>query len=123
MIVVEPEVIYRSTGTDWRGGPLVISGSLYAVAFIPCFLAFHELPIPLSGIFNQLGKKSYGIYLIHPTVLEFVARLIQQFLPWMLAYQVLFQPVLVVSAIGAPVLLMATVARSPARRAYRYLFG
>ena len=123
MAIIEPEAVYRSTGQDWRGGSNTISGSLYAVVFVLCFLAFHQVPMPFSGLLHQLGRRSYGIYLLHPKVLEFVARVIRQVLPWMLAHQTLYQPVLVALAVGGPLLLMDAVAKSPARRFYRYLFG
>jgi len=122
MMVVESEIVYRLTGKDWRGGAL-ISGNLYAVAFLLCFVAFHRVSIRFSGILYQLSRRSYGIYLLHHKVIEFVARAIRQIVPWMLAYQALYQPVLVVFGVGAPLLFMAAVAKGPARRAFRYLFG
>jgi len=93
------------------------------VAFILCFLAFDKVTIPGSKMFHQLGKSSFGIYLLHPIVLEFVARVIRQIVPWMLAPQVVFALLLVVMAVGGPLLFMTAVSRSPARRFYRYLFG
>ena len=71
----------------------------------------------------ELGKSSYGIYLLHSTVLMFFARAFQKYTPWILAYPPLFLLVLVALAVGVPFLLMRVVARSPLRRSYRYLFG
>jgi len=123
LAILEPEVIYRSTGEDWRGDPLTISASLYAVTFILCFLAFDKISIPFSTNIYKLGSKTYGIYLLHPKVLECVARIIYHIAPWMLAHQVLFQPLLIIFGVGGPLLFMTAVARSPARRAYRLLFS
>lgn len=123
LAILEPEVIYHSTGEDWRGGPLTFSTSLYAVTFILCFLSFDKLFIPFSKTIYQLGSKTYGIYLLHPKILEFVARVIYHVAPWMLGHQVLFQPLLIVFGLGGPLLFMTAVARSPARRAYRLLFS
>jgi peptidoglycan/LPS O-acetylase OafA/YrhL len=123
--VLEPEVLYHTIGKDWGWGRglFTISSNLYAVAFILCFLAFDKVTIPGSKMFHQLGRSSFSIYLLHPKVLEFAARVIRQIAPLMLAHQVVFQPLLVVLAIGGPLLFMTTVSRSPARRFYRHLFG
>jgi membrane-bound acyltransferase YfiQ involved in biofilm formation len=121
--IIEPELIYRSVGKEWRGGVKAISANLYAVAFISCFLAFHQVPIAFSRLLHQLGKRSYGIYLLHPKLLEYVARGIRLLLPWMLAHQALLQPTLVALAVGGPILLMTIVAKSPARGFYQHLFG
>jgi len=123
LTVLEGEVMTRMTGERW-GGPLRLSGSLYALAFILCFLRFDKVSIPFSRALYQLGRRSYGIYLLHYTALEFFARVIRQIAPWILAYQVtLFVPVLITLAVGVPLLFMAAVRKSPMRRSYRYLFG
>jgi membrane-bound acyltransferase YfiQ involved in biofilm formation len=124
LAIVEPELIYRLTGGEWRFVPFTIGTILYSVAFILWFLAFDEISIPFPKNVNQVGKSSYAIYLLHMQVMEFSARVIRQILPWMLAYQVLLvQPVTFIIGLGVPLLFMAFVARSPARRSYRYLFG
>ena len=51
------------------------------------------------------------------------ARVMQQVAPWILAFQILFVLLLVLIGVGVPLLLMTAVARSPARRFYRHLFG
>ena len=123
LAILETEVIYRSTGEDWRGNPLTISASLFAVTFILCFLAFDKVSIPFSKTIYQLGNKTYGIYLLHPKALELVARVTYHIAPWILGHQFLFQPLLIIFGMGGPLLFMTAVARSPARRSYRYLFG
>lgn len=123
LAILEYEATYPITGKDWVGFFRLVSSDLYALAFILCFLAFDKVTIPGSRIAHQLGKSSFGIYLLHSKVLEFAARVIRQIAPWMLAHQVIFQPLLVVLGIGGPLLFMTAVSRSPARRFYRYLFG
>jgi len=123
LALLESEVVYQLTGFRRGGGPGTFSTNLYSIAAVLCFLAFSQVTIPFSKQIYRLGSATFGIYLLHPKVLEFVARAIQAFAPWMLAYQVLFQPVLVISGVGLPLLFMTVVARSPARKAYRYLFG
>lgn len=123
LTIIEPEIILRSTGQDWHSYNHIISGTLYALAFALCFLAFYQVSVPYSETFFLLGKNSYGIYLLHPLVLEYGARAIRLLLPLLLAYQILFQPLLVLLAVGGPLLLMAIIAKSSMRRSYRYLFG
>ena len=125
LAILEPEVVYRTTGREWRFVPLTITTSLYAVAFVLCFLAFDKIStlLPTETI-RHLGRRSYGIYLLHMRVISFVARVIRQVAPWMLAHQVLLiMPVTLAVGLGIPLLFMAFVNRSPARRSYRYLFG
>jgi peptidoglycan/LPS O-acetylase OafA/YrhL len=121
--IAESELVYRCTGVRRGATPSTIPASLYAAAFILCWLAFSQVSLPFSKTLYQLGRAAFGIYLLHPKVMEFVARAVQKFVPLMLAYQLAFQPVLVVLATAGPLLLMSLVARSPARKAYRYLFG
>jgi membrane-bound acyltransferase YfiQ involved in biofilm formation len=124
LAVVEPEVIYRTTASEWRFMRRTIATSLYSVAFVLCFLAFDKVSVPFSGIVYWIGRRSYAIYLLHNKVMEFVARVIRQIAPWMLAQQVLLlKPVVFVFGLGVPLLFMALISRSLARRSYRYLFG
>ena len=123
LAILEPQAPLHTSGKDWGRALNSISSQLYAVAFILCFLAFDKVKVPGSKIVHQLSKSSLGIYLLHPKVLEFAARVIRQIAPWILAHQVVFQPLLVVMAVGGPFLFMTIIFRSPARRFYRYLFG
>jgi len=123
LAIIEPEGIYRLTARDWRGGVHTLATGLYATSFILCFLAFEQIALPFSKFLCQCGSKTYGIYLLHPKVLELVARVIYHVAPIILAYPFQFEPILVVLAVGLPLLVMAAVARSPARKAYSYLFG
>lgn len=122
LAILETEVIYHLTEIDQRGSPLTILASLYALTFILCFLSFDKVSIPFSKAIQQIGAHSYGIYLVHPLVLLYMPHLI--FVStWMLAHPRLYLPISVSLAVGIPYLLMTIVAKSRARRSYRYLFG
>jgi membrane-bound acyltransferase YfiQ involved in biofilm formation len=122
--IIESEVLYNLTQDyGWARGVSKFSTFLYAVAFILLFLAFDKISLPFARTIDWIGIRSYGIYLLHPKVVEFAARVIYYIAPWLLAHQVLYQPVLVASGLGIPLLFMAGVAKSPARKFYRYLFG
>jgi len=96
---------------------------LYALAFILCFLSLDGISTPLVRIVDWIGSRSYGIYLLHPKVLELVARVTYHVAPWMLAHQALYQPTLVLSGAGIPTLFMIGVMKSRAKKLYSYLFG
>ena len=123
LAILETEWIFRTVGEDWRGGVFTLTGAAYAISFILAFMAFEQAPVPLPKALYELGKASYGIYLLHSTALVFFSRALQKLTPWLLAYQVVFLWVLVALAVGVPFLFMRIVARSPLRRSFRYLFG
>lgn len=95
----------------------------YSLAMILYFVASERIPVPATGSLIRLGSAVYGIYLLHPLLLEYLARAVHRLTPWFLAYPIAFQLFLVVGAIGLPLLFMSAVKRSPFKRFYRYLFG
>jgi len=124
----ESEIIYYLTGGragNWGSimpEYAILTAILFAISFIFSFLAF-DITIPYARIVYQLGSRSYGIFLTHWIVLEVVSRIVFLFVPWVLAYQILYQPILIISAITIPYLFMSFVAKSRFKRSYRYLFG
>lgn len=102
---------------------ITVSSSMYALTFILAFLSFTGSKGPIAKILGWLGTNSYGIYLVHLLLLGWLARVIQHFIPWLLAQPVLLVFVLAVLDIALIAIFMKSVARSPARKWYRYLFG
>ncbi len=121
--IVEAEIVTRMTGREWRQGVFFFSFGLYAFCFILCFLAFDTIPVPFSDRLAQLGTKTLGIYLLHSKALDIIAMFLILSAPWVLSVQPLFQLMLIIFALAVPLLLMRTIARSPARSVYRQLFG
>lgn len=121
--MVEWEVLLRLSGQDWLAPRETIIDHLYAGAFLLTFFAFEGSTPVFSKRLSKLGESSYGVYLIHAPVLTYSAKIIYHLLPWLLAYQILLQPLLIVVGLGVPLLLMAIVNRSRARNYYAYLFG
>ncbi len=119
----EWEAILQHSAQDWLAPQPTILDELYSLMFLLCFLAFDRFPISPSKPINEIGTKSYGIYLIHSPVLEYASRGIYHLAPWILGLQFLYQPILVALGIGIPFLMMKIVERTPARRFYTYLFG
>ncbi|MCD4737789.1 MAG: acyltransferase [Anaerolineae bacterium] len=126
LTVIEPEVIYRTTGKDYRFNPTTLAPALYSLAFICYFLGFAPLTETwFSRNVQQWGRQSYGIYLLHITVMELFARVVRQIIPGMLAHQVLlFFPLMFIVGLGVPLLFMKFIRNQEALRPYfRYLFG
>jgi peptidoglycan/LPS O-acetylase OafA/YrhL len=123
LYMVESEVVYQATSDHWRQGISGLSFSIYAVAVIIAFLAHGEGRLTGSRWLSQLGTRSYGIYLLHATIMELGARVLYHVAPWVLGVQVLFQPILFALALAVPLVFMVAVSRSRLRWSYRYLFG
>jgi probable poly-beta-1,6-N-acetyl-D-glucosamine export protein len=124
MAVVEAEWLYHASGYEgWRGTALTFGTSIYALSVLAAFVGFAQPNMRFAKNFTQLGNKSYGIYLIHPKILEFIARILYHFAPFVLAHQILFQPILILCGLGIPLLIIEVVSRTPLRRFYRYAFG
>ncbi len=121
--VAEWEIYVRLSGADWLAHRETLLDSLYALSFLGAFVAFDRARPPLDDAVSALGARSYGIYLTHAFVMENVARVLYHAAPTLLAYQIVLQPILIVSGLGLPLLAMAIVRRTPANRFYRYLFG
>jgi len=123
--VVEWQWVLQRSPEPWLLIRDTLLDSVYAAAFILAFLSFGDLSLPFSDALGDLGSKSYGVYLVHSPVLEYAARAIYVLAPWLLAYQFLFAPLLVVLGLGVPLLFMAAVEwrRSPVRGSYHYIFG
>jgi len=122
--ILEPEALLRATGHDARNVPVVASTILYSIVFLLVFIAFDKLPLPRSNDITKAGNRSYGLYLTHLKVMEYVTRFIHVALPALLAYQVLIIfPLALVAGLGVPWVMMSLMIKSPVRKYYRYLFG
>lgn len=95
----------------------------FALTIILSFMAFERIPVPGTRSLITLGSFVYGIYLLHPLLLEYLARAVHRLTPWFLAYPIAFLLYLLAGGVGLPLLFMIAVKHSPFRRYYRYLFG
>ena len=120
--IVEWEFLQRFS-TFFIGQKETVIDIFYALAFILCFFAFEEFIPPFSKYLKVLGGMSYGIYLTHFSVQEYITKVIVRTIPWLAGFQILMQPILIVFGLGLPVILMKLINKSPIRQYYRHLFG
>lgn len=123
--ILEWERIQIASGQPFLPTHLTLLDSVYAAAVIFAWLAFTNATPPRAQELNDLGAKSYGVYLANSPVLDVTARLMAVLTPLLLSYQVVFQPLLWVAGLGVPLLLMTAVSyrKSPVRAYYQYIFG
>lgn len=122
--LLESHLILRSTGYyPWAYYGLGVSSAFYAVCFIMAFVAWDVRRSTVSRAVERIGRRSYGLYLLNPKTLSPAARAVHCTMPGLFGQQLLLTASFLVLGLGVPWLLMSLVAKSPVRKAYRYLFG
>lgn len=121
--LVEFEFLLALSGQPWIDFFSTYTTNIYAGLFMLALLSVDKLKLPYTPQIMDIGTKAFGIYLIHEQVLELVGTLMFRFAPWILEYQILYQPIMICFSLGVPLLLMHIVSRSPAKRLYKYSFG
>lgn len=96
---------------------------LLPVAFLLFFSTVKRNSIPLVRRLEELGNRSYGLYLIHLIVLVLLLYVIQMIAVPLLRYPIMLTCFLFVTALAVPLLLMHCAARLLNRTLYRRLFG
>ena len=80
--------------------------------------------IPATRALEAIGRRSYGIYLVHFLVMMVSVWLVTAFVPWLASRLVLTPPLLFAAGLGVSWLTMSLLGRwTPGRRVYRYIFG
>jgi peptidoglycan/LPS O-acetylase OafA/YrhL len=121
--IIEWQILRQLSGIEWVAPAITAFDKIFALFLVLYCLSLKKLPLPFSRQLTSIGTKTYGIYLVHIPVLNFTAKVTYHVMPWLLAYPLLFLLTLTIAGLGVPLLLMEGVRRSPARRAYVYLFG
>lgn len=100
-----------------------IANHLYPLAFVFFLPTMKRDWIPRIRTFESVGKRAFGLYLMHLLVINIVLLLAHTLLPAVLNYQIVFQPILFALAAGIPLLIMNLAARYLRSGSYRYIFG
>jgi peptidoglycan/LPS O-acetylase OafA/YrhL len=79
--------------------------------------------IPQVRRLELVGKRSYGLYLMHFNFINMVLFGLSIAFPPLLGYRALLLPMLFILGLSVPLALMNGLARFSARGTYRYVFG
>ncbi|MCP4357202.1 MAG: acyltransferase [Chloroflexi bacterium] len=80
--------------------------------------------IPKVRQFEKIGRRAYGLYLVHLIVLEILLFAISSFVPGLAQVPLIIYPLFFVCALVIPLFIMERIAHQPVtRRIYRYVFG
>lgn len=119
----EWRTLHRLSGREWVSGGITLGDNLFSLAVLLTFFAYEEIAPPAWMKIGDVGVMSYGIYLVHVSVIEIVARGLYHVLPAVLAYQLTLQAGLVAIGLAVPIVLIKLVQASPLRRYAVYAFG
>jgi surface polysaccharide O-acyltransferase-like enzyme len=121
--MLEWELYYRWSGEQWLAHRETFIDSFYSLTAIFSVLALNTKRLPKLNTISLVGSKSFGIYLVHALVIEYTARIIYNFAPALLGYQLILQPLLILAGLGLPLLAIYIIDHTPIRKGYAYLFG
>ncbi|MFZ0430514.1 MAG: acyltransferase family protein [Acidobacteriota bacterium] len=99
------------------------AGSLSALSLVLLLPLIDRGSIPLLAKLEEIGKRSYGLYLTHLIVLDLVLLAIGKLVPGLFSFQLVLLPLLYLVALLVPLSLMRGMLRFPVRMAYRYIMG
>ncbi len=126
------KIVFLLTSLAFFGLALLHSLSIYrfpvANVFYPLAFVF-VLPvikrewIPRLRFFESVGKRAFGVYLIHFIIIEIVLLTAYAYLPLLLSSQLILQPFLFILAAGIPLTIMNFAARHLKGGLYRIIFG
>jgi fucose 4-O-acetylase-like acetyltransferase len=121
--MLEWELYFRLSGLEWLAHRETILDSIYGLSVILSFFGFADARLPLAKTAENLGARSYGIYLTHAIFIQYAARAIYHLAPQLLAYQVVLLPTFLLVGFAGPLLMMEIFKRTPLGRYYKYVFG
>ena len=119
----EWEFLLNISGRDWFPSRETLIDNFYSLSFLIVYFTFSVDKIIKWKWLNFLGSRSFGIYLAHTLFLTIVAKLVYHFVPVIFNYQIIFQPLLIISGLFGPLILMEFFRRTPLKKVYGYVFG
>ncbi len=124
LALIQWEIFFRQSGLAWLPQRETFTDTLYTILLLFGLLGLENKMLPSFSRISEIGLKSYGIYLTHAIFIEFTARLIYRFVPQLLGYQILLQPIFILVGLGGPLLIMYIFDHLPTvRKSYVYIFG
>lgn len=96
---------------------------VYPFMYVLYLPALHRNRIPDVRRMESVGRRAYGLYLTHFTLINFLYFGIVAAFPGLLNFWWLTYPAVFLIAVLLPLSFMELVSRLPQRKLYRYLFG
>jgi len=120
--IFEWEILIKSSGGNWIETRETIIDAAYSLTLLFAILST-EKALPVRNQVEKIGGQSFGIYLAHIPVMEYLARGIYHLAPWILGQTLLF--VLIIASMGLfiPLLAMWIFRKTFLNRFYGYIFG
>jgi len=120
--IFEWEFLLRMSRSNWIETRETIIDAAYAFALLFAILSTEKV-LPLRNQVEKTGGQSFGIYLAHIPVMEYLARGIYHLAPWLLGQTLIF--VLIIASVGLfiPLLGMWIFRKTFLNRYYGYVFG
>lgn len=102
---------------------VTLAGLLCPVLVVLLFPLIRRDALPWVVTLEQLGKKSFGLYLTNLLVLNLMLAAIQALAPGLFGALLLLAPLLFVFTVVVPWSVMTALERWPTPAAHRYVFG
>jgi peptidoglycan/LPS O-acetylase OafA/YrhL len=96
---------------------------IYPLSFVLYLPNLKRQQIPSVRLFEAIGKKAYGLYLTHLTLMDILLTIVLIWITPLLEHLIVLLPVLFFLSVSIPLLLMSAVGRLPSRNLYRLIFG
>jgi peptidoglycan/LPS O-acetylase OafA/YrhL len=91
--------------------------------FVLALPAISRQSIPIFRQFEDLGKRSYGLYLTHLIIIDLGLLVLGLILKGIIGVHIVLFPLLFVMGLFIPLGIMNLASRGRVKRAYRYVFG
>jgi peptidoglycan/LPS O-acetylase OafA/YrhL len=91
--------------------------------FVLALPAISRQSIPIFRQFEDLGKRSYGLYLTHLIIIDLSLLVLGLILKGIIGLHIVLFPLLFVMGLFIPLGIMNLASRGRVKRAYRYVFG
>jgi len=120
--IIEWEWLTKLSGLNWIETRETLIDALYASTVLFLILSTKKT-LPVRNSVEKIGAQSFGIYLAHIPVMEYLARGIYHFAPRLLSQTILFAFIIAFFGLGLPLLAMWVFRKTFLNRVYGYVFG
>ncbi|MHB8134443.1 MAG: acyltransferase [Anaerolineaceae bacterium] len=120
--ILEWEWLIKFSGLNWIETRETLLDAVYSMTVLFAILSTNKI-LPLRNSIEKIGAQSFGIYLAHIPVTQYLARGIYHFAPWLLSQTILFTLIIAVASLGLPLFGMWIFRKPLLKRVYGYVFG